>query len=50
MADTNFFKILNSKIHMYDKIAQNPFENKRLIIVWVEDVVDDNNNKTSLSE
>jgi hypothetical protein len=37
MKEFQFFKTLNSKINKYDKIASNPFENKRLVIVWVEE-------------
>lgn len=37
MKDFQFFKILNSKINKYDKLASNPFENKRLVVVWVEE-------------
>lgn len=38
MKVNSFFKILNRKIKMYDKLASNPFaDSKRLIIVWVEE-------------
>lgn len=34
----SFFKTLNRKINMYDRIATNPFtDSKRMIIVWVEE-------------
>ena len=38
MKVNSFFKILNRKINMYDKLASNPFmENTRFVIVWIED-------------
>lgn len=38
MKINSFFKILNRKINMYDKMATNPFtERERMIIVWVEE-------------
>ena len=41
----SFFKLLNRKINMYDKLATNPFtDSKRLIVVWVEEIEDNNLN------
>lgn len=38
MKAINFFKILNKKIEKYDKLASNPFIEKRpFIIIWVEE-------------
>lgn len=38
MKVNSFFKILNRKINMYDKLATNPFTDKRkMIIVWIEE-------------
>ena len=43
MKISSFFKILNRKINMYDKMATNPFtEKKNIIIVWVEESKDTN--------
>ena len=40
----SFFKILNRKINMYDKLATNPFtDSRKLIIVWVEEPKNTNN-------
>ena len=49
MLNTDFFKILNNKINACDKIAGNPFDNKKLIVIWVEDVTDKkfNNEKSN---
>lgn len=44
----SFFKILNKKINAYDKMASNPFDaEKRLVIVWVEE---SKNNRNAESE
>ena len=48
MKINSFFKILNKKINMYDKLATNPFtDKKRMIIVWVEDEKDFCENRES---
>ncbi len=40
---STFFKILNKKIEMYDKLSTNPFTNPQPVtFIWVEESEDDN--------
>ena len=37
MKMSSFFKILNRKIEMYNKMASNPFmESQPIIVIWIE--------------
>ena len=38
MSQNTFFKTLQNKINKFDKAAgSNPYNKKRLVIVWIED-------------
>ena len=51
MKINSFFKILNRKINMYDKLATNPFtDTRRMIIVWVEESKNEQNLNNNAEE
>ena len=51
MKINSFFKTLNRKINMYDKMSTNPFiDSNRFIIVWVEESDGCNNMYSNFSD